>query len=94
MNAHCEGSLSNTLERKKMSHVRSNIDQIQQRLEQKLIESKSTFKDLQRVTKERHRLGKENMRLLHRVAFLEEHTKELKLGMKQVAKEFFLGVVK
>ena len=86
MNAHCEGSLSNTLQRKQMSDVRSNIDQIQQRLEQKLIESKSTFKDLQRVTKERHRLGKENMRLLHRVAFLEEHTKELKHGMKQVEK--------
>ena len=30
------------------------------------------------------------MRLFHRVAFLEDHTKELKLGMKQVEKTSFI----
>ena len=61
---------------------------LQQKLEQKLIESKSTSKELERTIKERDSLGKENLRLFHRVAFLEEHTKELKLGMKQVEKVF------
>jgi len=75
---------SKTLEMKRMAELRSNICQIQQKLEQKLIESKNTSKELDLVIRERDSLGKENMRLLHRVAFLEDHTKELKIGMKQI----------
>ena len=87
---HQEESLSKLLERKRLSDLRSNIAQLQQKLERILIESKSTSKELERTVKERGSLGKENMRHLHRVAFLEEHTKELKLGMKQVEKVFIL----
>ena len=71
-----------------MADLRSNIAQIQRSLEQKLLEGKNTCKELELVTKERDSLGKENMRLLHRVAFLEDHTKELKIGMKQVTIDF------
>ena len=94
MKKHQEDNRSNVLERKRTEDLRLNIAQIQQKLEHKLVDGKNTTQELERVTKERCSLGNENMRLLHRVAFLEEHTKELKLGMKQVAKVFVLGVVK
>ena len=88
MKEHQEDNRSNALERKRMEDLRSNIAQIQRRLEYKLVEGKNTSQELERVIKERCSLGKENVRLLHRVAFLEDHTKELKLGMKQVEKVF------
>ena len=83
-----EDDLPPTMERKRMADLRSNIDHIQKSLEQKLLEGKKTCKELELVTKERDSLGKENMRLLHRVAFLEDHAKEMKIGMKQVTTEF------
>ena len=81
-----EDSHSETLERIRITDLKSNIAQIQQKLEKKFMESINTSKELERAIKERNSLGKENMRLLHRVAFLEDHTKELKVGMKQVKK--------
>jgi fructose-1,6-bisphosphatase len=83
---HQEDSYSETLERIRMTGLRSNIAQIQKKLEQKFIESKRTSKELERAIKERVRLKKKNIRLLHRVAFLEDHTKEVKVGMTQVEK--------
>ena len=67
-----------------MEELRDSMEQIQQKLEEKLTESRNNVAELELVTRERDSLGKENMRLLHRVAFLEEHSKELKVGMKQV----------
>ena len=70
--------------RQTMAELRYDICQIQSRLEKKLLEGKKTCNELELVVKERDSLGKENMRLLHRIAFLEDHTKELQTGLKQV----------
>ena len=86
MKEHQEENRSDALDRKQTDDLMLNIAQIQQKLEHKLVDGKNTTQELERVTKERCSLGNENMRLLHRVAFLEEHTKELKHGMKQVDK--------
>ena len=79
-----EGNISDEQEKKRTAELKVNIARIQQTLEQKLTESKNNLKELELVIKEKDSLGKENMRLLHRVAFLEDHTKELKGGMSQV----------
>jgi hypothetical protein len=53
---HHGGSLSNTIERKRMAELRSDIAQIQRRLRQKLVKGKTTFKALEVTTKERDSL--------------------------------------
>jgi len=69
---------------KTMTDLRSDISHIQSRLEKKFLEGKNTCTELELVVKERDSLGKENLRLLHRIAFLEDHTKELQIGLKQI----------
>jgi len=73
-----------TGEGKTMTDLRSDISQIQSRLEKKLLEGKHNCTELELVVKERDSLGKDNLRLMHRIAFLDDHTKELQMGLKQI----------
>ena len=71
-------------EQSRISDLKSNITDIQQRLEKKLKEGKVAQKELEIVNKERSCLEKENLRLIHRIAYLADQTKELRVGMRKV----------
>ena len=73
-------------EKSRISDLNSNITDIQQRLEKKLKEGKVAQKELEIVNKERSSLEKENLRLMHRIAYLEDQTKELRVGMRKVCR--------
>jgi len=66
------------------TELRQDIALIQSRLEAKLEQGRGVETELGMVRREREGLAGENTRLRHRVAFLEEHTRELQAGLKGV----------
>jgi hypothetical protein len=78
--------LSNT-ESMDTNNLKEDIAMIQSRLEQKLSDGRNVSSELENVQKEKKALFIENTRLNHRIAYLEEHTQDLQLGLKQVVKK-------
>ena len=69
-----------------MDELRNDIGQMQSKLEKKLQEAKKTSKELEQTVKERDTFQTENIRLKHRIDYLEVHTKELEKGSRQVSR--------
>ena len=67
-----------------VNNLQEDIALIQSRLEQKLSDGRNTSTELEIVQKEKKAMMQENTRLHHRIAYLEEHTKDLQMGLKQV----------
>ena len=67
-----------------VNNLKEDIALIQSRLEQKLSDGRNTSTELEIVQKEKKAMLQENTRLHHRIAYLEEHTKDLQMGLKQV----------
>jgi len=67
-----------------ISGIKEDIAIIQSTLEQKLTEGRNVSTELDRAKKEKKSLQAENMRLNHRIAYLEDQTTELQEGLKQV----------
>merc|ERR1719189_767559 len=67
-----------------ISGIKEDIAIIQSTLEQKLTEGRNVSTELDRAKKEKKSLQAENMRLTHRIAYLEDQTTELQEGLKQV----------
>ena len=67
-----------------VNNLKEDIALIQSRLEQKLSDGRNTSTELEIVQKEKKAMLEENTRLHHRIAYLEEHTKDLQIGLKQV----------
>ena len=68
----------------KNKDLKEDIAIIQCKLEQKLTDGRNVSIELERVQKEKTAMFHENIRLSHRIAYLEEHTHELQLGLQQV----------
>jgi hypothetical protein len=68
----------------KNKDLKDDIAIIQYKLEQKLTDGRNVSIELERVQKEKTAMFHENIRLNHRIAYLEEHTQELQLGLQQV----------
>ena len=69
-----------------MCHLdRADFENIQRRLERKLGESKAAHSELRLVMRENRELEQQNLRLSHRVAFLEDHCSSLTRGLRSVA---------
>ena len=66
------------------NNLKEDIALIQSRLEQKLSDGRNISTELENAQKEKQSISQENMRLNHRIAYLEEHTKDLQMGLKQV----------
>jgi len=67
-----------------ISGIKEDIAIIQSTLEQKLSEGRNISTELDRAKKEKKSLQQENLRLNHRIAYLEDQTNELQDGLKQV----------
>jgi len=67
-----------------ISGIKEDIAIIQSTLEQKLTEGRNISTELDRAKKEKKNLQQENLRLNHRIAYLEDQTNELQEGLKQV----------
>lgn len=67
-----------------ISGIKEDIAIIQSTLEQKLNEGRSISSELDKAKKEKKNLQQENLRLNHRIAYLEDQTTELQEGLKQV----------
>ena len=67
-----------------ISGIKEDIAIIQSTLEQKLSEGRNISTELDRAKKEKKNLQQENLRLNHRIAYLEDQTNELQDGLKQV----------
>ena len=67
-----------------ISGIKEDIAIIQSTLEQKLSEGRSVSTELDKAKKEKKSLQQENLRLNHRIAYLEDQTTELQDGLKQV----------
>jgi len=67
-----------------ISGIKEDIAIIQSTLEQKLNEGRSVSSELDKAKKEKKNLQQENLRLSHRIAYLEDQTTELQEGLKQV----------
>ena len=68
-----------------ISGIKEDIAIIQSTLEQKLSEGRSVSTELDKAKKEKKNLQQENLRLNHRIAYLEDQTTELQDGLKQVS---------
>ena len=75
---------SSNKENTDVNNIKVDIALIQSRLEQKLSDGRNISTELVKIQKEKKVLTQENMRLNHRIAYLEEHTKDLQKGLKQV----------
>ena len=67
-----------------INNLKGDIAMIQSKLEQKLSEGRNVTNELEKVQKEKTAVFKENTRLNHRIAYLEDHTHDLQFGLKQV----------
>ena len=67
-----------------ISGIKEDIAIIQSTLEQKLTEGRTISGELDRAKKEKKTLAQENLRLNHRIAYLEDQTNELQEGLRQV----------
>ena len=67
--------------------MQDNIDLIQTKIEMKLKEGGNAKNELKRVREERDKLQMENMRLSHRILYLEEMFAEMGLGKMKVKNE-------
>ena len=67
-----------------ISGIKEDIAIIQSTLEQKLTEGRTISGELDRAKKEKKSLQAENLRLNHRIAYLEDQTTELQEGLRQV----------
>ena len=76
-----------------ISGIKEDIAIIQSTLEQKLSEGRSVSTELDKAKKEKKNLQQENLRLNHRIAYLEDQTTELQDGLKQVSWVMVMVVV-
>ena len=60
-----------------------DIALIQSRLEEKLSESQIVSVELDTAQKEKKDMLQDNTRLNHRIAYLEEHMRDLQFGLKE-----------
>ena len=78
----CEGTLFDA--NNDIHGMRDDITMIKNKFEDKLNEGRNKSIMLEKIQKEKKVISQENTRLHHRIAYLEEHTQDLRSGLKQV----------